>query len=293
MQAREPERCHMKRKPSWLKIKTSAGDGYRRVKRLLKEKSLHTVCEEAGCPNIFECFNSGTATFLILGDTCTRNCRFCSVDKGVPAEVDDDEPTRIAAGVAELGLSFAVITSVTRDDLPDGGASHFASVIAEIKRTSPGCGVEVLVPDFAGARPPLERVLAAKPDVLNHNVETVPRLYRSIRPQADYRRSLAVLANAKAIAPSVTTKSGLMVGLGEEISEVIEVFKDLRNARCDMVTIGQYLSPSRKHVPVDRYYDPAEFEELKLAALELGFSRVEAGPLVRSSYRASSGTLVP
>lgn len=285
----------MKSKPSWLKIKTSAGDDYRRVKRLLKEKSLHTVCEEAGCPNIFECFNSGTATFLILGDTCTRNCRFCLVNKGIPAEVDDDEPIRIAATVAELDLSFAVITSVTRDDLPDGGASHFASVISEIKRASPGCGVEVLVPDFAGARAPLERVLAAKPDVLNHNVETVPRLYRSVRPQADYRRSLLVLSRAKELAPSIVSKSGLMAGLGEKPSEVLGVLKDLREANCDVVTIGQYLSPSRKHVPVDRYYDPSEFEELKLAALELGFSRVEAGPLVRSSYRASRsfGVLVP
>ena len=285
----------MKSKPSWLKIKTSAGDDYRRVKRLLKEKSLHTVCEEAGCPNIFECFNSGTATFLILGDTCTRNCRFCLVNKGIPAEVDDDEPIRIAATVAELDLSFAVITSVARDDLPDGGASHFASVISEIKRASPGCGVEVLVPDFAGARAPLERVLAAKPDVLNHNVETVPRLYRSVRPQADYRRSLLVLSRAKELAPSIVSKSGLMAGLGEKPSEVLGVLKDLREANCDVVTIGQYLSPSRKHVPVDRYYDPSEFEELKLAALELGFSRVEAGPLVRSSYRASRsfGVLVP
>ncbi len=275
------------RKPPWLKIRTTAGGNYRRVKRLLRNKSLHTVCEEAGCPNVFECFGRGTATFMILGNACTRDCRFCRVGQGRPEEVDPNEPRRIAEAVAELDLSFAVVTSVTRDDLPDGGASAFASVISEIRRAAPGCGVEVLVPDFGGKRESLEAVLAAKPHVLNHNVETVPRLYESVRPQADYRRSLGILSLAKEIDPAVATKSGLMVGLGEETAEIVDVLEDLRAADCDIVTIGQYLSPSRKHLPVARFYAPEEFEELKSIALRLGFSRAECGPLVRSSYRAS------
>jgi len=270
-----------------LKIKPKAGQRYEYVKQLLGTNSLHTVCQEAGCPNIFKCFESGTATLLILGDTCTRKCRFCLVNKGLPKEVDLDEPVRVARAVKELGLGFAVVTSVTRDDLPDGGASVFSKVVREIRRFSPGCEIELLIPDFAGSRESLTAVIGAGPDILNHNVETVPRLYPLVRPLADYQRSLTLMANAKEISPTLTTKSGLMIGLGEELNEVIEVLLDLRRAECDIITIGQYLSPTPDHLPVARYYNPHEFEEFKDIAQRLGFAHVESAPLVRSSYRSA------
>jgi len=256
------------------------------VKRLLREGALHTVCEEARCPNIGECFEAGTATFLILGDTCTRRCGFCAVASGRPLPPDPQEPERVARTVHRLGLRHAVITSVTRDDLPDGGAAAFAHTIRRIRELCPACGIEVLIPDFRGSAQALGVVMAAAPDVLNHNVETVPRLYPQVRPGAVYPRSLEVLARAKALAPGVATKSGIMVGLGESRGELHQVMADLRAAGCDLLTIGQYLRPSPGHLPVARFYTPEEFHELQEEGLALGFRHVESGPLVRSSYHA-------
>lgn len=279
-------------RPEWIRAPAPAGENYRRLKRLVSDLGLHTVCESAACPNIGECWNRRAATFMILGNVCTRRCGFCAVEKGAPLEVDFDEPRRVAEAVAALELRYAVITSVNRDDRPDGGARLFALVIRAIHERVPGCRVEVLVPDFMGSREALEIVLAARPDVLNHNIETAPRLYYDVRRGADYRRSLAMLAHSKQIAPEVPTKSGMMLGLGETSEEVIEVMRDLRDQQVDIFTLGQYLRPSRDHLPIQRYYTPAEFAEFKRAGQqEIGFRHVEAGPLVRSSYHA--GEAIP
>ncbi len=253
---------------------------------LLDRFHLPTVCESARCPNRGECFSHHTATFLILGDVCTRGCAFCAVKKGKPLPLQVDEPQRLARAVSQLGLRHVVITSVTRDDLPDGGAAHYAKVVAALRKHCPGVRVELLVPDFAGSREALATVLAAEPDILAHNLETVPRLYPFVRRGADYRRSLMVLQQAKQLFPKVITKSGLMLGLGEESAEVEEVLQDLRHVDCDMLTLGQYLSPSLRHVPVARYVNPEEFDGWRRRALALGFKSVAAGALVRSSYKA-------
>ncbi|MGO9012130.1 MAG: lipoyl synthase [Bryobacteraceae bacterium] len=274
------------KRPDWLRAPAPAGEHYQDIKQLITRLRLHTVCESAACPNVGECWNHRTATFMILGNVCTRRCGFCAVEKGAPLPVDYDEPQRVAEAVAAMGLKFAVVTSVNRDDREDGGAELFALVIGAIRRRVPGCGVEVLVPDFQGSRPAVETVLEAAPDVFNHNTETVPRLYRQVRLGARYERSLDVLAHAKRTAPAVPTKSGLMLGLGETDTEVLQVMRDLRDHRVDILTLGQYLRPSPKHLPIVRYVPPEEFAELRAAAGEMGFSHVEAGPLVRSSYHA-------
>ncbi|MCI0496294.1 lipoyl synthase [candidate division KSB1 bacterium] len=275
------------RHPRWLKVPLPAGNNFQDVRRLIEQYQLNTVCQSAHCPNIGDCWGKRTATFMILGDVCTRNCRFCAVQPGVPGIVDTDEPMRVAEAVKTLSLRYAVITSVTRDDLPDGGASIFAATIREIKKAAPSCRVEVLIPDFQGSVPALSAVIAAKPDVLNHNVETVPSLYPIVRPQADFRRSLNVLASAK--QQGMITKTGLMVGLGETLEEVIAVMQELRDVNCDLLTLGQYLQPSSEHLAIDRYVTPEEFKRLKQIGMDLGFLHVEAGPLVRSSYHAASG----
>lgn len=274
-------------RPGWLRAPAPAGENYQDLKRLVARLRLHTVCESAACPNVGECWNHRTATFMILGNVCTRRCGFCAVEKGAPLPVDYDEPRRVAEAVAAMGLKFAVITSVNRDDREDGGAELFALVVAAIRGRVAGCGVEVLVPDFQGSHAAVETVLAAAPDVFNHNTETVPRLYRQVRLGARYERSLDVLEHAKRSAPAVPTKSGLMLGLGETNAEILAVMRDLRAQRVDILTLGQYLRPSPKHLPVVRYVPPGEFDELRAAACEMGFAHVEAGPLVRSSYHAS------
>ena len=277
----------IERKPSWLKVRLPAGERYQRTKALLRRHQLHTVCEEARCPNIGECFNAGTATFIILGDVCTRSCAFCAVRSGRPERnLDWLEPHRLAKAVHMLGLDYVVITSVTRDDQLDGGAAIFAGCIRAIRRRDPSCRAEVLVPDFMGNWDALITVVQAWPYVLNHNVETVPRLYQWVRPKARYQRSLELLRRAKEMAPSLLTKSGMMVGLGETQEEVFAVMADLRSAGVDIVTIGQYLRPSPKQLPVARYYRPEEFVPFTEKGRELGFRHVEAGPLVRSSYHA-------
>ena len=273
-------------KPEWLKVRFPAGERYSEIKGLLRQHQLHSVCEEAHCPNIGECFNGGTATFMILGDTCTRSCGFCAVTSGRPAAPDLLEPLRVASAVETLGLDYAVITSVNRDDLPDGGASVFAACIRAVRHRSPTCQVEVLIPDFEGNREALAVVVEAKPAVLNHNMETVPRLYPRVRPKARYQRSLDLIRRVKEIDPAMTTKSGLMVGLGETLAELTATLADLRESGCDLVTIGQYLRPDAKHLPVARYYHPDEFAGLREVGQRLGFRHVEAGPLVRSSYHA-------
>jgi len=274
------------KRPEWLKVKTSWGENYRRIKSLLGRFNLHTVCQEANCPNISHCFGQGTATFLILGDICTRGCKFCDVKRGIPLPVDEDEPRRLAEVIKVLKLQYAVITSVTRDDLPDGGAPLFARTIREIKRSNPDCKVEVLIPDFAGSFECLKMVVEAKPDVLNHNMETVKRLYPIVRKGADYQTSLDLLSNVKRIDKNLITKSGMMLGLGESWDEIIELMNHLKNAECELVTIGQYLSPSEAHLPVAKFYHPDEFEELGIIGERIGFAHVESGPLVRSSYHA-------
>ena len=274
------------RRPHWLKVQASWGENYRRIKSLLAQSNLHTVCQEANCPNISHCFEEGTATFLILGDVCTRGCTFCDVKRGIPLPVDEDEPERVAETVKKLNLNYAVITSVTRDDLDDGGASIFALTINGIKSSIPGCKVEVLIPDFGGSLESLETVLEAKPDVLNHNMETVQRLYPQVRKGADYRRSLYLLRNVKEVDKSMVTKSGVMLGLGESLEEIVELIRDLRNVDCNLLTIGQYLSPSNEHLPIAKFYHPDKFAELKVVGEEMGFANVESGPLVRSSYHA-------
>ncbi len=273
-------------KPEWLKVKAPGSPSYIRLKGLMSDLRLHTVCEEAHCPNIGECWHHGTATFMILGDVCTRACRYCAVAHGRPDPLDTAEPARVAGAVAAMELRYAVITSVDRDDLPDGGAGIFAETIRQIRERTPACRIEVLIPDFKGSEPALRTVLDAGPDILNHNTETVPRLYRIARPGGRYPRSLELLDRARTYAPDIPTKSGLMVGLGEEWNEIVEVLGDLRQVGCEILTIGQYLSPSAAHLPVARYYHPDEFAMLKSTALSLGFGHVESGPLVRSSYHA-------
>jgi len=273
-------------RPPWLKVVAPAGENYHALRELVREKSLHTVCESARCPNIGECWQARTATFLILGNTCTRGCAFCAVTVGQPSEYDLDEPRRVAEAVAALNLRYAVITSVTRDDLADGGAFIFAETIRRIRALLPDCKLEVLIPDFQGDHAALASVVTAQPDVLNHNIETVQRLYSLVRGKADYRRSLDLLAAAKVIDPTTTTKSGIMLGLGEMEEEIAQTLRDLRAVQCDLVTIGQYLRPSTGHVPVQRYYSPDEFDCFAALGRELGFQHVESAPLVRSSYHA-------
>jgi lipoic acid synthetase len=273
-------------KPEWLKVRAPGSPNYRRLKTLMQDLRLNTVCEEARCPNIGECWHHGTATFMILGDVCTRACGYCAVPHGRPSELDAAEPGRVGDAVSRLGLSYVVITSVDRDDLEDGGASIFAESIRQIRARASACRVEVLIPDFQGMDAPLRTVLEAGPDVLNHNTETVPRLYRLARAGGRYPRTLELLDRARRYAPDIPTKSGLMVGLGEEWPEVIQTLQDLRDVGVSILTIGQYLRPTHTHLPMVRYYTPAEFAELKRIALGLGFGHVESGPLVRSSYHA-------
>jgi lipoyl synthase len=277
-------------KPDWLKVRAPGSENYHRLKGLMRGLGLHTVCEEANCPNIGECWHHGTATFMILGSTCTRSCGYCNVTHGTPAAPDEAEPVKVASAIHALELSYVVVTSVDRDDLPDFGATHFARTIAETRSRIPSCRLEVLSPDFQGDEAALRIVLAARPDVLNHNIETVPRLYRTARPGGRYPRALDVLRRSRAIAPDIATKSGLMVGLGEEWDEVVETLRDLRDAGVNIVTIGQYLRPSLANLPMVRYYTPSEFAELKRIGLALGFGHVESGPLVRSSYHAHEQT---
>jgi len=271
----------------WLRAPAPVGENYRELKHLVRTLELHTVCESAACPNIGDCWNRRTATFMILGNVCTRRCGFCAVQKGAPLAVDYDEPRRVAEACAALGLKFAVITSVNRDDRKDGGAELFAMTIRAIRGRVPGCGVEVLVPDFQGSHQAMDIVLDAAPDILNHNTETVPRLYRQVRLGARYERSLDMLAYVKRAQPQVPAKSGLMLGLGETIEEVLGVMRDLRAANVDILTLGQYLRPSPKHLPIARYVAPGEFADLKREGYAMGFGHVESGPLVRSSYHAA------
>jgi lipoyl synthase len=273
-------------KPEWLKARAPVGENFHQLKKLARGLGLHTVCESAQCPNIGECWNHGTATFMLLGDICTRRCGFCAVPKGKPQAIDYEEPARVAEAVATLGIKHAVVTSVNRDDDNLGGARIFAETIRQIRALAPGCRVEVLIPDFQGLEDPLRIVLDANPDVLNHNTETVPRLYRAVRSGARYKRTLDLLENAKKFSPGMVTKTGVMVGLGETAEELIEVFADLAARGVDILTVGQYLRPSRDHLPIARFYTPDEFRMLKDEALALGFRHVESGPLVRSSYHA-------
>ncbi|HJM74451.1 MAG TPA: lipoyl synthase [Dehalococcoidia bacterium] len=274
-------------RPPWIRTRFRASDRYRGVIELLRAHDLSSVCEEAACPNISECFGAGTATFMILGDICTRACGFCAVTSGRPTGLDLGEAARLAEAIAALELNYAVITSVDRDDLADGGAGMFAACIRAIRERRPDCGVEVLIPDFEGNWDALATVIEAGPAVLNHNIETVPRLYPRVRPNARYERSLELISHVRALGPSTATKSGLMVGLGETFEELVEAMSDLYDAGCELVTIGQYLRPTAKHLPVARYYEPSEFDALAAAGRELGLMLVEAGPLVRSSYHAA------
>ena len=274
-------------RPNWLRVRAPGGENYRDVKSLIQSLRLHTVCESARCPNVGECWNHRTATFMILGNVCTRRCGFCAVEKGAPLPVDYDEPGRVAEAAAVLGLRYAVITSVNRDDRKDGGAELFALTIRAIRERIPACKVEVLIPDFQGSHAAMEMVLDAAPDVLNHNLETVPRLYRQARIGARYERSLEILSYAKKTRPAIPTKSGIMVGLGETMDETLGTMRDLRDRLVDILTVGQYLRPTGQHLPVARYVTPAEFDGLRHAGREMGFTHVESGPLVRSSYHAA------
>ncbi len=274
------------RKPEWLKVRLHNTKELNYVKKTLRSLKLHTVCEEANCPNRVECYSNRTATFMILGNTCTRHCKFCNVTDGQPAHIDPEEPLRVSEAVESLGLEYAVITSVTRDDLEDGGAAHFSAVIHAINQRTPQVKVEVLIPDFKGDANALSRVIEARPEVINHNVETVPRLYSNIRPEADYDQSLNVIKSVKRIAPDIMTKSGIMLGLGENEEEVKSVITDLKNAGCDILTIGQYLPPSSEHAQLVEYITPQQFKAYETFAYELGFHGVASGPLVRSSYNA-------
>jgi lipoic acid synthetase len=273
-------------KPEWMKVRAPMGDNYHDLKKLARGLGLHTVCESAQCPNIGECWNHKTATFMLLGDVCTRRCGFCAVPKGRPGAIDLDEPRRVGEAVATLGLKHAVVTSVNRDDDNIGAAEVFAETIRLIRELTPDCQVEVLIPDFQGREDALKIVIDAKPEILNHNTETVPRLYRAVRSGARYQRTLDLLANVKKFAPGMVSKTGVMVGIGEETNELLEVFRDLAKQRVDILTIGQYLRPSKDHLPMTRYYSPDEFRFLKEEALTMGFRHVESGPLVRSSYHA-------
>ncbi len=274
------------RKPDWLKVRLPGGPNFARIQRYHRDQGLNSVCRSAACPNQGECWNKGTATFMILGNICTRGCAFCNVSADRPQPVDPREPEKVATAIAELGLKHAVITSVTRDDLADGGAAHFAQLTRAIRKHAPGCRVELLIPDLLGNRDALAVILAAGPDILGHNIETVPRLYPQVRLGASYRRSLDLHAEARTLAPEILLKSGLMLGMGERTDEVLAVMGELRQVGCRILTLGQYLAPTRRHHPVDRYVPPEEFDRLKDAGLALGFSHVEAGPLVRSSYHA-------
>jgi len=275
-------------KPRWLRRKLPTGPGYERIRHLIKDQHLATVCQEAMCPNQFECFAQGTATFMILGEQCSRNCRFCAVGHGTPGPPDPEEPERVAEAVRTMGLRYSVITSVTRDDLDDGGAAHFAATIKAIRAQNPQTLIEVLIPDLQGDVEALARVLAAGPDVLNHNLETVERLYPKVRPEAGYQRSLGILRQSKVLAPGTVTKSGIMVGLGETEGELNRLFVDLQQTGCDVLTIGQYLQPSKAHLPVERYLPPEEFADMAHKALAQGFRAVAADPFVRSSYQAEA-----
>ncbi len=277
---------HLIQKPPWLKKRLPKGSECQAVRKLLRKNSLHTVCEEALCPNIWECFSRGTATFLIMGSLCTRGCRFCAMSRGKPAPPDPEEPARVADAARQLGLDYVVVTSVTRDDLPDGGASFFSDTITKIREDVPGARVEVLIPDFQGDTEAIASVVSARPDVLNHNIETVPRLYPAARPDSSYRRSLALLERVRKDAPEIPVKSGIMLGLGETSKEIRQTLCDLADSGCDILTMGQYLQPSKKNLPVERFVHPDEFDEWRVAALEMGFSGVVSGPLVRSSYHA-------
>ena len=279
-------------RPEWLKVRLRADESFSRVQQMIADLSLHTVCQEARCPNIYECWSEGTATFMILGDVCTRHCGFCAVAKGKPRPLDLEEPRHVGEAVKRLGVRHAVVTSVNRDELPDGGALHFAQTIGWIRRLNPGTRVEVLIPDFCGNEAALNIVLQARPDVLNHNTETVPRLYKRVRPDARYEQSLELLRRAHARKPEwpVLTKSGLMVGLGETVDELLGVFRDLAATGCDILTVGQYLAPTPRYIPIEKYYSPAEFAYLRDEALRMGFRYVESGPLVRSSYHAGRHT---
>jgi lipoic acid synthetase len=278
----------MRRHPDWLKVRIGGGENYSKVKTLLRSAKLHTICEEAKCPNIAECFGNGTAVFLILGNICTRNCRYCNVTHGTPNPVNPNEPRDIAESVKTLNLSYVVITSVTRDDLKDGGASVFYETIQEIKRVNDASKIEVLIPDFRGDKKAIQKVVNAAPDVINHNIEVVEDLFPHIRPQGNYQRSLNVLKTIKTKENRIPTKSGFMVGLGENAEQILTTMHDLRDADVDYLTIGQYLQPTRNHAEVNKYYLPEEFVELKNTALQLGFLHVESGPLVRSSYHAQA-----
>ena len=275
-----------RRLPSWFKVRAPGGPKYMEVRELLRGGRLHTVCEEANCPNVGGCWERGTATFMVLGDICTRACIYCAVTSGVPGPLDPQEPVRVAETVARMGLSYAVITSVDRDDLPDGGAWSFARCIAEIGSRVPSCKVEVLIPDFGGNWDALASVMAAGPDMLNHNIETVRRVFRRVRAKGNYDLSLELLSRARAMRPGVVTKSGMMVGLGETWEELVETMRDLRSVGCELLTIGQYLRPSKKHVAISRWYTPEEFQDLRRQGEGLGFKHVASGPLVRSSYHA-------
>ena len=277
-----PER----RLPSWLRAKMPGGPNYVALKTLMRDNELHTVCEEAHCPNIGECWERGTATFMILGDICTRACGYCAVTTGKPQGLDLEEPARLAETVERMGLSYAVITSVNRDDLPDGGAFVFAQCVRQVRKRVPGCKVEALIPDFDGNWDALATVMSTKPDTLNHNIETVRRIFGRVRPKGDYDQSLELLSRAKGLDPGAVTKSGMMVGLGETWDEILGTMSDLRSVDCDLLTIGQYLRPSQKHVPLAKWYTPEEFAELKGEAESMGFQHVASGPLVRSSYHA-------
>jgi len=274
------------RKPPWLKVKAPGGPNYMRLKHLMRELDLHSVCEEAHCPNVGECWEHGTATFMILGDVCTRNCAYCAVAHGRPPKYDIAEPHRVARAIAEMGLQHAVITSVDRDDLPDFGAWVFAETIRQIHERIPGCSVEVLVPDFQGNEDSIRAVLEAGPEIYNHNTETVPRLYKKARPGGRYPRVMEIFRFAKRIAPDIPTKTGMILGMGETIEEVVAVMRDLREVDVDILTLGQYLRPSDAHIALDRYYTPQEFRQLYEIGMEMGFRHVESGPLVRSSYHA-------
>src|SRR6266550_4940465 len=282
----EPPRPAQAPKPAWLKVRAPGGPNYIRLKGLMNEWNLHSVCEEAHCPNIGECWEDSTATFMILGDVCTRNCGYCAVTHGKPVWEDREEPERIGRAVADLGLEYVVITSVNRDDLADGGAAHWAATVRAVRRHAPRCRAEVLIPDFQGRAASLEAVIAAGPDILNHNTETVPRLYKVARHGGRYARTLALFRHARAVAPALPTKSGIILGLGEEREELIATMRDLRGVGVSLLTLGQYLRPSTHHLPVEKYYHPDEFAELGAVGRELGFKHVESGPLVRSSYHA-------
>lgn len=281
-----PDPKHPRRRPPWIRVRAPMGETYENVRQLMRSKDLHTVCEEAMCPNIGECWGSGTATFLMMGDTCTRSCGFCDIKTGRPNPLDWAEPNRIAQSVRAMNLRHVVITSVNRDDRPDGGAPIFAMVIRRIRQLQPGCSIEVLIPDFKGSETALKIVMDAQPEILNHNVETVKRLFKTVQPQDNYDWALSTLSNAKKMDSLVLTKSGIMLGLGETFDEVVETMQDLANIDVDILTLGQYLQPSKKHLPIDRYYTPTEFDKLREIGLEMGFKWVESGPLVRSSYHA-------